>query len=235
MAIRFAAASGLALAAALVFAAPAGAQSFFSFYEMSPRQIVGMLADDGYELRAPMLRRGDVYVADVTSVSGRSVRLIVSARDGHVVERFASAPRVRQDDDEDVSRFARTRRYDEDPQPSDRGSRGQMALGDIFNPPSRVYGNDSMFGSKPTPPSDVPDDATPKPKHHVAKKHKEPSVAKTSPGSDAPKSGPVDDVQAVEVRLTRPSRLTRLNRRSRPWPQSLPTLLLSPRSLPSSR
>ena len=52
MAIRFAAASGLALAAALSVATPARAQGFFSFYEMSPRQIVGMLADDGYDCAA---------------------------------------------------------------------------------------------------------------------------------------------------------------------------------------
>ena len=49
MSFRFAATSGLALAAALVLSNAAGAQSFFSYYEMSPRQIVGMLADDGYQ------------------------------------------------------------------------------------------------------------------------------------------------------------------------------------------
>ena len=78
MAIRFAAASGLALALALAVAAPAQAQGFFSFFEVSPRQIAGLLEDDGYQLRGPMLRRGDVYVVDAVSVSGRSARLIVT-------------------------------------------------------------------------------------------------------------------------------------------------------------
>ena len=42
MAIRSLVISGLALAAALIVAQPGRAQGFFSFYEMSPRQIVGM-------------------------------------------------------------------------------------------------------------------------------------------------------------------------------------------------
>jgi hypothetical protein len=202
MAIRFATASGLALAAALVFAGPARAQGFFSVYEMTPRQIVGMLADDGYELRGPMLRRGDVYVADVTSVSGRSVRLIVSARDGRIVERFATTPRWRHDDDEDVSRVARAPRYDDDSEPADRGSSSQMALGDLFNPPSRVYGNDSLFAPKPTPPAAIPDDSSPKPKHHVARKHKDSNVAK-APASDAPK--PADAGSSVAAVAPNPA------------------------------
>ena len=99
MAIRIAAASALALAAALVVAQPARAQ-FFSFFQMSPGQIVGMLNDDGYQLRGPMMRRGNVYVCDVVSVTGRPARLIVDARDGRVLERFAAVPHRRRFDDE---------------------------------------------------------------------------------------------------------------------------------------
>jgi len=187
MAIRFAAASGLALAAALVFATPSRAQGFFSFYEMSPRQIVGVLADDGYELRGPMLRRGDVYIADVTSASGRSVRLIVSARDGRIVDRYAAAPRWRQyDDSDETSRVVRSPSDDDNRDSADHGGRGQMALGDLFNPPSRVYGNDSLFSPKPTPPASIPDDSAPKPKRHVVKKHKDTGVAKAAPAPAAP-------------------------------------------------
>ena len=206
MAIRLAAVSGLVLAAALAVAAPARAQNFFSFYEMSPRQIVGMLSDDGYELRGPMMRRGDVYVADVTSVSGRPTRLIVSARDGRIIERYNSEPRPRwrHPDDEDTTRVARAPRdYEEDRGPDDHARHNDMALGDMFNPPNRVYGNDSMFSSKPVPPAVAPDDSSaPKPpKHHVAKKHKDTSVAKSapdaSPESDAPKPAEGSPVAAV--------------------------------------
>ena len=208
MAIRFAAVSGLVLAAALTVAAPARAQGFFSFYEMSPRQIVGMLSDDGYELRGPMIRRGDVYVADVTSVSGRPTRLIVSARDGRIIERFANEPRWRHPDDQDTTRVARAPRdFGEDDRgqdnrgQDDRARHSDMALGDMFNPPNRVYGNDSMFPSKPVPPAAIPDDSAPKPKHHAAKKHKDTSVAKAAPdalpAADAPKAAEGSPVAAV--------------------------------------
>ncbi len=45
MAIRFAATSALALAAALLMAPAARAEGFLSFFEMSPRQIAGMVQD----------------------------------------------------------------------------------------------------------------------------------------------------------------------------------------------
>src|SRR5271156_133286 len=99
MAFRFATTSGLALAAALFAAGQTKAQSFFGSYELSPRQVVGVLSDDGYQLRGPMMRRGDVYVCDAVSVSGRSVRLIVSARDGRVIDRYAIDDRRRSGDD----------------------------------------------------------------------------------------------------------------------------------------
>ena len=203
MAIRSLAISGLALAAALAVAQPARAQSFFSFYEMSPRQIVGMLEDDGYELRGPMLRRGDVYVCDVVSVSGQPVRLIVSARDGHVLQRFAErAPRWREYGESEVPRVARPPRNvgDEDRDYGNDDQNGsqqhQMALGDLFNPPSRVYGGEGVFSSKP----DSEDAPVAKPKHHAMKKH--PSVAKAPATPDA-KATP--DVKAARTRQRRPT------------------------------
>jgi len=207
MAIRFAAVSGLALATALIVAPAARAQSFFSYYDLSPRQVVGMLQDDGYALRGPMVRRGDVYLVNVDSVSGRSMRLIVSARDGRVLERFATAPRWRSDDEARVSR-----------PPNDDGDRDdevlhrdRMALGDVLNPPSRSYGSDSLFPTRPTPPASVPD-APHKSKHHAAKKHHEPAIAKSpdekdsgasmaavAPSGDAPKSPAVQTVKPAET------------------------------------
>lgn len=186
MSFRFAATSGLALAAALVLSNAAGAQSFFSYYEMSPRQIVGMLADDGYELRGPMWRRGDVYICDVTSVSGRGARLIVDAHDGHVLQRFASVPRARNSDEEGSLRpprdvgFGSNRDAEQDERAAPR--RSQLATGDAPSPQSRDFGDDSALSPKPPAILSAPDEATsPRPKHSATKKHRAPSVAKVSP------------------------------------------------------
>jgi hypothetical protein len=185
MAIRIAAASALALAAALVTAQPARAQ-FFSFFEMSPGQIVGMLNDDGYRLRGPMLRRGDVYICDVVSVTGRPARLIVDARDGRVLERFAAVPHRRRFDDEPNSLRPPRDVGGDGPQRSaedEDSSNRQTAMGGDFNAPSRVYGSDALFNwkSTPAPTSDAP--THPKPRHHASRKHKEPAVAKESPAA----------------------------------------------------
>jgi hypothetical protein len=197
MAIRFWAASGMALAAALMLEQPAKAQGFFSFYEMSPRQVVNMLEDDGYELRGPMVRRGDVYVCNVVSVSGRSVRLIVDARDGHILARYALRSLRRDGGDDDTARGLRPPRDIGDDADSGEGPathREQQALGDLFNPPSRVYGNDSLFPSRPGP--DAAPATRPKP-HHAGKKHKEPSVAKAPAAGPTPEATPSTDAAAA--------------------------------------
>ena len=223
MAIRFAAASGLALAAALLVSPVARAQSFFSFYEMSPRQIVGMLQDNGYELRGPMTRRGDVYLCDVDSVSGRSMRLIVSAHDGHVLERFAGS-RHRGNDDARVMRPSRDFNDDGDRRSEEaRKPHGRVAYDDVLNPPSRVYGSDGLFSSKPVPPERVPDAAKSRPqavkKHHHSNVAKAPvaapspdatptteasktapsSMAAVAPAAEAPKPAVLDSVKPAEA------------------------------------
>ena len=185
MAIRIAATSALALAAALLVTPAAQAQQFFSFFEMSPGQIAGMLNDDGYQLRGPMMRRGNVYVCDVVSVTGRPARLIVDARDGHVLERFAAVPRRRRFDDappglrppRDVGDDGPPRSGDDE----DSSSR-QTAMGGDFNSPSRVYGSDALFDWKSTPAPTSGPAPHPKPRHHehASRKHKEPAVAKDS-------------------------------------------------------
>jgi len=181
MAIRFAAASALALAAALLVAPAARAQGFFSFFEMSPRQIAGMLEDDGYRLRGPMFRRGDVYVCDVVSITGRPARLVVDARDGHVLERFASTPHRRHVGDapgglrppRDIGDDGSFRSSGD----ADSTGGHQTAMGGDFNATSRAYGG-GLFGWGPAPTPDA--QPRPKPKHHAIRKHKEPAVAKDS-------------------------------------------------------
>lgn len=194
------------MAAALTFVQPGRAQSFFSFYEMSPRQIVGMLEDDGYQLRGPMLRRGDVYVCNVVSVSGRPARLIVDARDGHVLESYAvRAPRWRDPDAPDAPQALRPPRDvgdDRDGASDDEGaSHRQEALGELSTAPSRVYGGDMFSQPKPEP-EDTP---AAKPKHHAAKKHRDPSLAKTSPTPDAATTDKTDGTAAPSVAAVAPT------------------------------
>jgi hypothetical protein len=187
MAIRFATTSALALAASLLVAPAARAQGFFSFFEMSPRQVAGMLEDDGYRLRGPMLRRGDVYICDVVSITGRPARLIVDARDGRVLERFANNPHWRRSGDgglrppRDVGDNGQSRSWDN----GDSSAAGrQTAMGGDFNAPSRVYGSDALFGGWKSDAAPTPNaEPRPKPKHHASKKHKEPAVAKDSAAS----------------------------------------------------
>ena len=189
MAIRFAAASSLALAAVLFVSPVARAQNFFSFYDMSPRQVVGMLEDQGYDLHGPLVRRGDVYVCDVDSVSGRSMRLIVSAHDGRVLERFAASRRSRYDED---ARAARPSRNSDEG--DDRAKRNdRTAFDDVLNPPSRVYGSDGLFGSKPTPPERVPDAGTPRPKRQAVKKHSHTNIAKAPAAEPTPDAAPTTE------------------------------------------
>ena len=197
MAIRFAATSALALAAALLVTPAARAQGFFSFFEMSPRQIADILEDDGYRLRGPMLRRGDVYVCNVVSITGRPARLIVDARDGHVLERYASTPRRRHVGDE--AGGLRPPRDIGDGASGDADSSGrQTAMGGDFNSSSRAYGSDGLFGWKPTP--DAADQRA-KPKHHAIRKHKEPAVAKDSGAMPDAKASdkPTDGSSSVAV------------------------------------
>ena len=192
MSFRRAAAFGLVLSATFGIATAVRAQGLFDFFEMSPRQIVRALDDDGYELHGPLIRRGDVYVCNaVSEESGRPVRLIVSARDGRVIERFAAGDRFRGSDwdSERVPRpprnVAEPRRGEEDDdQPVER--RDRMALGDVFSPPSRVYGSDSLFGPKPATAPTLDTPAPAKPKHQVAKKHKDTAVARAPSDTQAP-------------------------------------------------
>jgi hypothetical protein len=203
MAFRFATTSGLALAVAMFAAGATRAQSFFDSYQLSPRQVAGVLSDDGYQLRGPIMRRGDVYVCDAVSVSGRSVRLIVSARDGHVIDRYATDDRRRYADEGNGWGWSRPQRSVDENDDRSAQPRDQFALGDLFSGPSRVYGNDSMFGPKPAPsPSPTSDSIeTSKPKHHALKKHHDPAVAKApasepTPGAE-PSATPSPSVAAV--------------------------------------
>lgn len=176
MARRLAAVSALVLAA-LALSPAARAQGFFSFAEPSPRDVLSRLDDQGYSARLPMTRRGDIYIVDARTSSGRMVRLIVSARDGDILERYAATPRYED--------YGRSRWSDEDPyrrhddEPVDRPERRlQSASQDPSEP--RVLNFDG--GDKMVPPAAIPDaGASSRTHRHVVRKPVAPSVAKDTP------------------------------------------------------
>jgi len=87
--LRFAAA-----AATLIALAPAAqAQGLFSFFGgPSPDQIERGLSDSGYTLTRPLVRRGDVYLADVMVGRGGAERLLIDTQTGRIIQRFRSQP-----------------------------------------------------------------------------------------------------------------------------------------------
>ena len=87
---RFAAAAAVLLA----ISPAARAQGLFSFFGggPSPYEIERGLEAGGYALTGPLVRRGDVYLADVVVGRGDFERLVIDAETGRIVQQF----RVRQ-------------------------------------------------------------------------------------------------------------------------------------------
>jgi hypothetical protein len=207
MARRLAATTALVLAA-LALSPAARAQGFFSFYELSPGDVLSRLDDQGYSPRIPMTRRGGVYIVDALMPSGRSVRLVVSAHDGRVLERYAVALRGAHDEV-----FARPRRRDEEPRRGrddeeyDHGDRGaQAALGDPSRP--RVLNFDSQNQDRMMPPASVPDVAPERSRHRVvrkpaaspvAKETPEPAIAAVSPAEPKPATPGIIDLPEAKA------------------------------------
>lgn len=83
-----------AAAALLVLSPAAQAQGLFSFFGggPSPYDIETRLEAAGYTLTAPLIRRGDVYLADVVYGRRESFRLVIDAESGRIMQRFRARP-----------------------------------------------------------------------------------------------------------------------------------------------
>ena len=96
-----------AAAAVLIALSPAAkAQGLFSFFGggPSPYEIERQLDAGGYTLTGPMIRRGDVYVADVVIGRNDFERLMIDVETGRIVERFrVRSPHWRDADQGDWS------------------------------------------------------------------------------------------------------------------------------------
>jgi hypothetical protein len=63
---------------------------------LSPVQVERMVEASGYRLTAPVLRTGPVYLANVLGRDDDPERLVIDARDGRLLQRYAASPGGRQ-------------------------------------------------------------------------------------------------------------------------------------------
>ena len=152
---RLAAASASGLRAACLIAVlgagtgPAFAQfGFFGQSEGASQEAYATIAANGFRLAGPMMQNGGVYIADVFDHRQRRQRLILSRRDGRIMQRFMV----------DVGR---------------RGFEAEAVPDDRYGPPRRpmARNEDSDFMSRimrgwgddapPRPPADIDTGAVP--------------------------------------------------------------------------
>ncbi len=174
-----------ASAAILILMAPAArAQFFFNLFEPPAVRVAHQLQVEGYDVRG-LVRRGDVYIADVVAQGGDRERLVIDARTSRIVERFPSvATRWREDrygygrDREDPDSWDAPR-----PPLAVQQQRGhdEVARTDPSARPNVVYGEDGMNG----PATSTFDVDKAKPRPHVVKKKPAPAapVAKDAPSA----------------------------------------------------
>ena len=186
-----------AAAAVLILMAPAAkAQFFFGIFEPPAVRVEQQLEAEGYDLRG-LVRRGDVYVADVVAQGGERERLVIDARTSRIVERFPSvATRWREDRFGDGRDREDPDSWDAPPRPplaiQQQRPHDEVARTDPSAKPNVVYGEDGMNG----PATSTFEVDKPKPRPHVVKKKPAPAapVAK-----DAPSAPPATEVVAANA------------------------------------
>lgn len=92
---RRAAACALAISLVSLGATAASAQWFNWDDALPPMRVERMIAASGYRLTGPVIRNGEVYLANVLGREDDRERLVIDARDGRLLRRFAAAPRQR--------------------------------------------------------------------------------------------------------------------------------------------
>jgi len=203
--------AALALAASLAAlqAGPAAAQWFrWPSWDsaLSPGQVERMIGASGYRLTGPVQRSGPIYLANVLGRDDDLERLVIDARDGRLLQRYAvgqagrrlaatadwgTRPRIQTNPDDDWL----DRDDDSPPRPPggilDGGgetaprlllpSQGQVARGDDYSGPHVIL---APPGASPEPPLERP-----KPKPQA--KHKKPDATPlaqpaANPGAPTP-------------------------------------------------
>ena len=134
---------GVAMACTLPSSQAFAQFSFFS-NDVSAQDVYDTIAEHGFRLAGPLMRNGNVYVADVIDRGRRRERLIISARNGQIVQRFFV----------DVSGSGRRGPY-ADPPPA-RTARNSDEDDGFFSRLTRGWGDDTP----PRPPAGI-DSAAP--------------------------------------------------------------------------
>jgi hypothetical protein len=152
-----------ATAAVFLALAPAArAQGLFNFFGggPDPYDIERRLDASGYTLTGPLMRRGNVYLADVVAGRHDYERLIIDAQTGRIVQRFRNRPRWMDDQAET---------WGQPPRPP----------GDVDLPPPR-----DLF-AREEPNTDLGDKPKAKPKHKTT-----PAPVASAPPASAQASEP---------------------------------------------
>ncbi len=132
---------------------------------------------NGYSLTGPVVRRGDVYLADVVFGGRDYERLVIDAWTGRIMERYrtrparwrAASPRPSDQDQSDFWGPPRSGSWDEPPRPPadiDRPGpmQDRMARGDEGAPPIVIPGLGGQRGAT----SDLIEKPKPRPRPHEA-------------------------------------------------------------------
>ena len=175
--------------AVLVLLAPsARAQGFFEFFDPSPQRIESQLQRAGFELRGPLVRRGDVYIGDVMTANGVRERLVIDAHSTKIVARYPAHGRGAAPDGGDYAES-----WFGSPRPPHNVGPGQAQQYDDFGPIRRPAEPDVFAGVDPNaPPGTFFDDTgrggypdRSRPKSHVAKPKPNSAapVAKSAPSA----------------------------------------------------
>ncbi len=194
--------------AVLVLIAPcARAQGLFDFFDPSPQRIESQLERAGYELRAPLVRHGDVYTADVLAGNGAHERLVIDARTTKIVAHYPAHGRGWRDappDWRDRGDYADS--WFGAPRPPRAVGPAQAREYDDFGPIRRPAEPDEFARADPSaPPSVLLDDPSargafadrPKPKPHAAK-------PKSNSPAPVAKAAPTDAAQAPDASAASP-------------------------------
>ena len=91
--VRIRQATWAGFAVVVLTGASARAQGFFDLFDPSPQRVEDKLQRSGYELRAPLVRHGDVYVGDVLAVNGAHERLVIDAHTMKIVAHYPARGR----------------------------------------------------------------------------------------------------------------------------------------------
>jgi hypothetical protein len=223
--------TAIALAASLlsVGATSANAQWFNWDEALPPMRVERMIQASGYRLTGPVMRNGEVYLANVLGRNDDRERLIIDARDGRLLRRFAGAPRQRFAEG-DWSGPSRPQgffgglfgRQDDDPparvSANDYGDADDgLTRAPLVAPAPHPHpgqggqvarADDSANPSSPTiimGPSAAPNaPVLEKPKTKAQAKHKKPEPTPVAQPSD-PKPAPVAALPAANIPQTPPS------------------------------